>query len=377
MLSPNTKLTMILNVVKEVLLHIVLYDDAIEERVPSKWLKSVVQVQYNTFKNGVIVNMISNSQMAIVNSCVIYFENNSGIDTETTAIMLLVDALISVSDCRLKFINNTATRSGGITFMNSKMFTISSFTADFINNQGGDGAAMSFYKKSFMILSSFEKNNVTFHHNRALKRGGAIFVEDSDYINSLTRVIEKCFMDNNYSKTRFLFSNNSAGSAGNDIYGGWIDLCTNIESFYFSRIISMMWVFSQNDHDLHAITSSPIRICMCHNSIPLCNLTEYKKENKLFPRQKFEIEAVAVGQRMGIVPSIVLAQFSDEEGKLGEGQDVQSVGRQCTKLHFTVFTLKHYKLLELRTQGMGVPQLTESRLKGYQYLFQQFLFQLE
>ena len=38
MLSPNTKLAMILNVVKEIL-HIVLYDDAVEEGVPSKWLK--------------------------------------------------------------------------------------------------------------------------------------------------------------------------------------------------------------------------------------------------------------------------------------------------------------------------------------------------
>ena len=43
--------------------------------------------------------MISNSQIAIVNSCVI-FENNSGIGTETTAIVLLVDALISISDCK-------------------------------------------------------------------------------------------------------------------------------------------------------------------------------------------------------------------------------------------------------------------------------------
>ena len=368
-LSPNTKLTMIFNVIKEVLLHILLYDNATEEKVPSKWLKSVVQIQNNTFKNGVIVNMISDSQIAILHSYVI-FENNSGLDTETTAIMLLVDALISVSDSRFKFINNTATHSGGITFMNSKMFTDSSFIADFVNNQGGDGAAMSFYKESFMLLSSFEESVFTFHSNRALKRGGAIFVEDSDYINSLTRQIEKCFILKNY-KTRFLFSNNSARLAGNDIYGGWIDFCKYTENYYFSRKINMMWVFSQNDHDLHAITSNPIRICMCQNSIPFCNVTEYKVENKLFPGQTLEIMAVAVGQRMGIVPSVVLAQFSDEEGSLGEGQDVQSVGRQCTKLHFTVFTSQHYKLLELRTQGMAVPQLKEFDLIKYQYLFQQ------
>ena len=165
------------------------------------------------------------------------------------------------------------------------------------------------------------------------------------------------------------------------MYGGWIDLCKFLYISVRERVIlvnmGVVWVFAQND--LHSVTSNPIRICICFDSIPLCNVTEYKV-NKLFPGQTCEIEAVAVGQRMGIVPSIVLAQFSDEEGSLEEGQDVQSVGRECTKLHFTVFTSKHYKVLELRTTGIGVPQfmtdkeshLKESHFKEYQHLFQKF-----
>ena len=52
----------------------------------------------------------------------------------------------------------------------------------------------------------------------------------------------------------------------------------------------------------------------------------------IFPGQAFEIEAVAVGQRMGFVLSIVLAQFVDQEGSLEEGQNVQlqSLGRQLS-----------------------------------------------
>ena len=61
----------------------------------------------------------------------------------------------------------------------------------------------------------------------------------------------------------------------------------------------------------------------------------------IFPGETFEIKAVAVGQRLGIVPSIVsvIDLESSDDGSLSIGQDVYSVGRQCTTLQFTVSTL--------------------------------------
>ena len=47
----------------------------------------------------------------------------------------------------------------------------------------------------------------------------------------------------------------------------------------------------------------------------------------IFPGENFEIEAAAVGQRLGIVPSIVSVIESPNEGSLSTGQDVQSVAR--------------------------------------------------
>ena len=95
------------------------------------------------------------------------------------------------------------------------------------------------------------------------------------------------------SSLQYQFSNNSAEIAGDDVYGGWIDLC----KFY----LIMLWNSTSN-----AVTSNPIRICTCFNSVPSCTMDDYKMG--IFPGQTFEIEAVAVGQRMGFVPSIVLAQ---------------------------------------------------------------------
>ena len=96
---------------------------------------------------------------------------------------------------------------------------------------------------------------------------------------------------------------------------------------------------------------------------------------KVFPGQTFEIEAVAVGQRMGIVPSIVFAQFNDEEGQLRQGQDVQNVGRKCTVLYFTIHSSKTFKKLNLKVQQIGVPVInfnqTPSPPQYYSLLYKQ------
>ena len=211
-----------------------------------------------------------------------------------------------------------------------------------------------------------------YQNNKAQKRGGAIFVEDSDYIMDIfTKKIDPFFVklpkEEISSSLQFLFSNNSAEMAGNDVYGGWIDLCR------FSLIMNV------TENDYNSVTSNPIRICICINSIPTCNLTVYTR--RLFPGQTIDIEAVAVGQRMGIVPSIVLAQFSDEGGYLGEGQSVQSVGRECSRLQFTIYVASLTKSMELllRAQDVGLPKFTSSQLRSMnnKYLSQQFSILIE
>ena len=75
---------------------------------------------------------------------------------------------------------------------------------------------------------------------------------------------------------------------------------------------------------------------MCKNSVPLCNITEYLID--IFPGETFEIEAIAVGQWVGIVPSIVTVESGNEDFSLDEGQEVQSVERNCSPLKYSIYS---------------------------------------
>ena len=101
-------------------------------------------------------------------------------------------------------------------------------------------------------------------------------------------------------------------------------------------------------------------MCLCINSVPDCNIFEHPLA--VYPGEMFEIEAVAVGQRMGVVPSIVIADLSDES-ILYKGQDVQSVGKECTTLQYKVHSLRTREAITLRAQDIGVPKLNEELKK--------------
>ena len=164
------------------------------------------------------------------------------------------------------------------------------------------------------------------------------------------------------------FTLNRAGFAGDDIYGGWID--STSEFGFWLNNIPLITLFHNSSN---TVTSNPTRICMCSKYILLCNITEHQVN--VFPGETFDIEAVAVGQRMGIVPSRVNIFESPDEGSLSTGQDVQSVGRQCTTLYFIVNTLK--PVYNLRAQGTDIFEFIANRLlnkslpSSFQILFQQ------
>ena len=314
---------------------------------------SVIVMQNNTIRSGGILEIFCTAEMHIDYTNIL-FRKNRGLEStqplfhEDNAIMLVIGTSIYITESVFTFLYNAAELSGGMTLVSCTLLMSGhvAFTFDF--NQGKDGGAMAFYARSRMFMGPNSNIWINFYHNRALKRGGAIFVEDSDYVDSITKnmddyiihvppVLDSIIID---------FSNNSANLAGNQIYGGFVDLMF-LNNYYGLQILKLP------KNDLNPITSNPIRICICLHAVPLCNITEHRL--KVYPGQTFKIEAVAVGQRMGIVPSIVLAQFNDEEGRLGEGQDVQNVGRECTVLQFTIYSSKTFKKLDLKVQQIGVP----------------------
>ena len=128
-------------------------------------------------------------------------------------------APVSIKDSTLLFYNNSAHLSGGITTVGAPIALLASTCMIFENNEGGDGGAMAFYEKTKLAVGGVNVT-VIFHQNKARKRGGAIFVQDSDCYerSSNHRPFISHLMP--YTQVQIIFSNNTAALAGNDIYGG-------------------------------------------------------------------------------------------------------------------------------------------------------------
>ena len=320
---------------------------------------------------------------------------NSTSTSITNAVLLLYNTNCSFSmHSSLNFSHNTAIYSGGITLFNSTIQFMTTTMVYFEYNEGGDGGGMAFYQKSYIIRQQYYKNewhnetiDLYFYHNKARASGGAIFVKDTDYnMRQIFQIIidkpivtPKYFVSipiaETYSpKIHLHFGHNTAKVSGNDLYGGRIDSC-QIRDFF-----RLSWFPPSSNDIYHAIASDPIRICICEGVFPMCNQTYYHV--KAFPGQTFQIEVVAVGQRMGIVPAVVTTELSDGEGRLGEGQAVQGAGRECTALKFTILSsINNLKVLNLRVRDTDFHSLyiLYQLLEGskYQFLTQQFSVSVE
>ena len=369
-------------------------DSNLKQKSLLRIIKSTVTFEDNIARGAI---MLSYEAVVRVSKTHLTFKRNTGLFFKflTTfhsaarvgpgAILLLhgsTDATISNSS--VLFSNNSAGLSGGITLVSSTIDIEPHCHIVFEHNEGGDGGGMAFYERS-SIRRPFKDRiiNLYFNSNRVRRNGGAVFVKDSDYTHSeatvsVTHLSFFVSLDITSpfdailptSKIHFHFVNNTAKLAANDLYGGWIDR---------DRLHNAIQISSTYpENDLHAIASDPTRICMCNNSIPVCNITEH--HIKAFPGQRFAIEAVAVGQRMGLVPSSVMAQFNDDEGSLGEGQNIQSVSDKCTSLHFTIFSEMKEKSVHLTIPGLDANYLYSIKTylnETYHILLEQFSITVE
>ena len=312
----------------------------------------------NTAKDGHMMVLNGFPNVRFSNTKIFFIENKGIAKDIKQAILVCKDAAMYFFKVYMTFENNSA--SGIVSLENSTIDVLNIFHGIFRYNTAQDGGAMSFYKGSQLIAKTTKSHHNTFLHfesNYAFKRGGAIFVEDSDYIDGVTSILSKqTFILCLHQLVEIHFYNNSAGLAGSNVYGGWID--TNGTTVKRLTCKSLGPFLLNLGADMNLVSSNPLRICICRNSTPNCSILDYSVD--IFPGQTIEFEAITVGQRQGISPSIVLAQFTDTgEGSVARGQDVQSIGRQCSSLKFTILSAKVSKTISLRllTQGTGIPNL--------------------
>ena len=152
---------------------------------------SIIAFVNNTAKNGGIMILESVNRMKLSNTLLIFKNNTCITSTNNHAgiLLLISGATLHLTQSNAMFIRNRSPLSGGITLISS-LFSISRSTLKFSNNHGTNGGGIALYERS-AIHCLIGRCNSYFDHNIAVRRGGAIFIKDADYINTYTRVLSE------------------------------------------------------------------------------------------------------------------------------------------------------------------------------------------
>ena len=200
-------------------------------------------------------------------------------------------------------------------------------------------------KSTFSILRNaivyWENNNATF--------GGAIFVADASPFSYCAQEValyvpkEKCFFQlpgRNLSDdidVQFVFENNSADYAENDLYGGAIDNCkvSSLDSHSSGKLFDMLVHIENNDAN-SSISSVPFHVHHCENNYP-----DYSKSTvqyEVYPGETFFVSVGVSGQRNGTVIGSYIRSYISS-GDLQNFQYSQKAKSVCTFFNYTVFSL--------------------------------------
>ena len=241
----------------------------------------------------------------------------------------------------IMFVHNVGRQGGAISAYSSELYFEGNVS--FIGNSADNGGAISL--KEGAVINLNHNAHVIFTGNIADTYGSAIYVEDAGF---WMKKRTKCFLhvSNKNGYCNVEFENNTAGIAGAALFGGWIDLCV---TKYDIKPRNFLEFKTDN-----SIASNPTRVCMCTNS----TLNKHKAEAhiKVFPGQTFEIEAVAVGQRFGMIPASIRAETVTRNNVIDQLQKLQDTENQCTKLKFTVRSSNRNETILLSIDGQIRPK---------------------
>ena len=276
------------------------------------------------------------------------------------AITLQNNPFVTIADSTIEDNNCT-----GISVIKSNVILQGNVTIAF--NKGLAGGGMFFTQASKLYLSPF--TTVTVAHNTAQNAGGGIYV--TEYEN--TNIKTPCFFqfDNrviqNINTTQVHLSNNSAGFAGQQLYGGATVYCYLIASddnFNHTSFFYFRSVFKFDDiHQPSYITSNPKQICHCENETLVHCQHNPPQKRCVYPGQRFTVSVAVVGWEYGIRPGGVKAYvkaIDSQSASLGKLQISQSISNSsCGDLEYTIYSGAPSVILMLRVEQPGDSSMTE------------------
>lgn len=259
-------------------------------------------------------------QFSVIFQRCAFFDNKCMNVSKRTIIgsVVTLQAADSVTVQNSRFINNNGT---AISLTSSSIIFNGNIT--FKGNTAAYGGAIKVCDSSIIYITP--NTGVKFIENVAEFSGGAIYAEQR-----CVEVAPPCFYQplvKNDSVTpaqlsnmmQMEFINNNATIAGKAIYGGSVDHCFTISQFAVNKSFFGDSLIFEAINNLSqqpgpsAVTSDPYGVCFCNSSTnkPLCSEDNHVTI-MIFPGETFNISVSAVGQVLGMVPSLIKLQSKME-----------------------------------------------------------------
>ena len=340
-------------------------------RVTAIYKYSISKYPYYTYSWGFTCIIITDSQHISIYDTILTVNMSvvsSGELISQQAVISLWNSTLNLSRCTF-----TGNRITGIKASASNITLSGNLT--FSNNSAYTGSAFILLDNSILILT--ENCRVHFINNHATNTGGVFSISNSqtiiisqyffdDYlISDYEYLISICFlrtqMDDS-STHNFIFSNNSAGKGGDIVYGG--DLAYGVNNNK-NCMDTFKEISNISDTSLSLISSDPLRVCLCNQSgLPDCMLIDDPTPHSIYPGQTISISAVVVGQDWGTVAGSVYAQFlhkstPENTTSLKSSQGVQNANKySCNSLHYTILSMNEnvQQMLVLTAQDFYVSE---------------------
>ncbi len=298
----------------------------------------------------------------------VLFRNVSVIDNQaktTTgeSVAIFGPATVTMENCL--FNNNMAGLVLRLQFV--ELYFIGNTT--FSNNIGNSGGAILMINTTIWLSNG---THISFINNSVSEVGGAIWVTPYDplppFYSSIT-AYPPCFyqltfdlaepLDNQTLPVSVTFSGNKARTGGHDIYGAALQSnCKMTPNRQISSYMVQDKIFQFDTRTLSSISSSPKRVCLCKNGVPVCvtDISVYNTFSNLFgnqtkflynyhnisatPGEKFNLTVALVGNDFGLVTGGVYALDRTEEDAsflFSPGEKLQQItDLRCTDIEYAV-----------------------------------------
>ena len=255
--------------------------------------------------------------------------------------------------------NEASTFGGGVSAFNSYIMIGSSVLFDSNRAMQGGGASLAMSKLYRITDDDDEMEfDIKFVKNHA-SDGGALYVDDKRD-NSTCKSGQGCFFQNVTKGLRILFNSNVAEHRGHNLFGGLLDRCTAVSDATPKPSGIVRFKEISNIRNLSTVTSEPVRVCICKNSIPNCSQQMHNISVK--QGNTFTIQLSAVDQVNQSISATIQSKLKDVS--LAKSQTIRRIDSSCSDLDYQVFfpSVSEVYQLTINAEGpcnsIGISNLT-------------------